>query len=118
MIEYGGIIYYIDLNAFDKFITMTKPNEKTETKETKTIKDVNGDIISVEEYLHITDKPKEINAPTFDILRTMIEILLDSEDGEDEDTTLGADRALAKKSLSYQLCFNTLTNYGILKEKE
>lgn len=118
MIEYGGVVYYIDLKAFDKFITMTKPDEKTETKEYKTTRDVNGDILTTEEYIHITDKQKEVNAPNFDILRTMIEILLESEDGDDEDTTLGADRALAKRPLSYQLCFNTLVNYGILKEKE
>lgn len=118
MIEYGGVVYYIDLKAFDKFITMTKPDEKTETKEVKIIKDADGNILTTEEYTHISDKQKEVNAPNFDILRTMIEILLESEDGDDEDTTLGADRALAKRPLSYQLCFNTLVNYGILKEKE
>jgi hypothetical protein len=118
MIEYGGVVYYIDLKAFDKFITITKPDEKLETKEFKITRDADSTILSTEEYTHITDKQKEVNAPNFDILRTMIEILLESEDGDEEDTTLGADRALEKKPLSYQLCFNTLMNYGILKEKE
>lgn len=118
MIEYGGVVFYIDLKALDKFITITKPNEKSETKEVRVVKDKHGNVDSVEEYTHISEKGIEINGANFDIIRTMIEILLDTHDNDDDDTTLGADRALSKKPLSYQLCFNTLLNYGILKEKE
>jgi hypothetical protein len=46
----------------------------------------------------------------------MVEILLDFED--ESDASLGAERALEKTPLSYKLAFNTLYNYGILKEKE
>jgi hypothetical protein len=48
----------------------------------------------------------------------MIDTLLDFIDDDEEDITLGSERALSKKPLSYQLAFNTLYNYGILKEKE
>jgi hypothetical protein len=117
MIEYGGVIYYIDLKALDKFITLTKPNDKLETKEIRIVKDANGHVQSIEEYTHIGEKQTEINITSYEVIRTMIDTLLDWSD-TDDDTTLGADRALSQKPLSYQICFNTLTNYGILKEKE
>jgi hypothetical protein len=46
----------------------------------------------------------------------MIEIITD--DMEDTDDSLGVDRALEKTSLAYKIAFNTLHNYGILKEVE
>jgi hypothetical protein len=46
----------------------------------------------------------------------MIEVLIDYDD-EDSDTTLGVERALDKTPLAYKIAFNTLYNYGILKEK-
>lgn len=46
----------------------------------------------------------------------MVEVLIDSDD--ESDTSLGADRALEKTPLSYKFAFNTLIEYGILKEKE
>jgi len=59
---------------------------------------------------------KEIDAPKYDILKTMLEVLLDYE--EDADTDLGAERALSTTPLSHKLAFNTLYKYGILKETE
>ena len=62
---------------------------------------------------------KEIDGPKYEILRAMIQVMIDFElETEESDTSLGADRALDKKSLSYKIAFNTLYNYGILKEKE
>jgi hypothetical protein len=51
------------------------------------------------------------------MIRLMMEILMDGTEETDDDT-LGADRALEKTSLSYKIAFNTLYNYGILKEQE
>jgi len=50
------------------------------------------------------------------VIRTMIEVILDYED--ESDASLGSERALEKTPLSYKLAFNTLYNYGIIKEKE
>jgi hypothetical protein len=37
---------------------------------------------------------------------------------ETDDTSLGAERALDKTSLSFKIAFNTLFTYGVLKEQE
>ncbi len=117
MIEFGGIIYYLDINAFDKVVSMSnKPNEKLKQSEKKTVTNEKGLIIGTETIETSQDKGKEIDAAKYDILRMMIEVLIDYD--EEGDTSLGADRALEKTPLSYKLAFNTLYNYGILKEKE
>jgi hypothetical protein len=45
-------------------------------------------------------------------------VVLDYDGGEEDDALLGAERALNKTPLSYQIAFNTLLSYGVLKEKE
>jgi hypothetical protein len=119
MIEFGGIIYYIDIVAFDKAITPAgfKPTDNvTSTTITKT-KDSNGEIISIEEIENSMPRGKEIDAAKFEIIRTMLDVVLDYGDDE-SDTSLGAERALDKTPLSFKIAFNTLINYGIIKEKE
>lgn len=119
MLEFGGVFYYIDIDALDKAITPKgyKPTDIISSKEKKTVTGENGEIIG-EEILEAENlRGKEIDVPKYEIIRTMIEVLIDYND-DDSDTTLGADRALSSTPLSYKLAFNTLYNYGILKEKE
>jgi hypothetical protein len=118
MIEFGGILYYIDLGTLDKVLSPVglKPNDVVKTNEKKTFKDSEGNIISIEEYESSSLRGKEIDAAKFEIIRTMIEVILAYED--ESDASLGAERALEKTPLSYKLAFNTLYNYGIIKEKE
>ena len=119
MIEFGGLLYYIDLKALDKAITPDgfKPDDKV-TSTTITInKDSSGGIISIEEIENSMLRGKEIDAAKFEIIRTMLDFVLDF-DQEEMDLSLGGDRALEKMSLSFKLAFNTLINYGIIKEKE
>ena len=118
MIEFGGIFYYIDLSALDKTLAPagSKPTDLIKTIEKKITKDGDGNIISFEEYEVSTPRGREIDTGRFEVIRTMLEIILDYQD--ESDTSLGAERALDKTPLSYRLAFNTLYNYGILKEKE
>ena len=120
MIEFGGVIYYIDVDALDKALIPKgyKPTDKIETTYLKTYFDDEGKVTGKEETIESSTRGKEIDGPKYEVFRTMIEILLDFQDEDEEDITLGAERALSKKPLSYQLAFNTLYNYGILKEKE
>ena len=119
MIEYGGVIYYIDVEAFEKIVSSTnKPTEKVKTQDKKTVTNENGQVIGTELLESTRERGKEIDPSKYDVLRMMIEVLIDDDSNDDEDTTLGADRALGKKSLSYKIAFNTLYHYGILKEKE
>jgi hypothetical protein len=118
MIEFGGTIYYIDLGALDKALAPAgiKPNDIVKTNEKKIIKDGDGNITSIEEYESSALRGKEIDAAKFEVIRTMIEVILDYED--ESDASLGSERALETTPLSYKLAFNTLYNYGIIKEKE
>jgi hypothetical protein len=118
MIEFGGTIYYIDIDWLDKVITPknSKPDDEVVFTEIKTTYDSKDVMTGYEVNKTISLKGKEIEGPKYDIVREMIMVLLNSE--EPADTALGSERALNEQSLSYKLAFNTLMNYGILKEKE
>ncbi len=118
MIEFGGVIYYLDIEALDNTITPkgVLPTDKITMYEIKEVKDIKGKVIGSETSESTSLRGKEIDGPKYDVLRMMIEVLIDYD--EEADTSMGADRALDKTPLSYKLAFNTLYNYGILKEKE
>jgi hypothetical protein len=118
MIEFGGIIYYIDIDALDKAITPkgSKPTDMVTLFEKKEVFGPDGVSNGVELNETKSVRGKEIDGPKYDVIRMMIEVLIDYD--EETDTTMGVDRALGKTPLSVKLAFNTLYNYGILKEKE
>ena len=118
MIEFGGIIYYIDLDAMERTIALAgvKPTDIIKNTETKTILDEHGTVIESEQLITSNERGKEIDATKYEVIRLMLEIIMD--DNEESDDSLGVDRALEKTPLSFKIAFNTLYNYGILKEKE
>ena len=110
MIEFGTSVYYIDLKAFDKAITITESKEKFRTeKEFKKTTASDGAITS-EEYERITPISKELDGTKYEILKTFVEYIIDSEEVTDD--SLGADRALSETSFAYKLVFNTLYKEG------
>ena len=118
MIQFGDTIYYIDIEALDKAITPKgfKPTDEIKLTEFKEVTDIEGKVIGTEKNVTTSLRGKEIDGPKYDIIRMMVETIIDYDD--ESDTSLGADRALYKTPLSYKLAFNTLYNYGIIKEKE
>ena len=50
------------------------------------------------------------------MIRELIDVVLSHD--EDGDTSLGAERVLSQTPLSFKIAFNTLYEYGIIKEKE
>lgn len=118
MIEFGGVIYSIDIDALEAIISPALDPSKLVEIHKKTYLDEKGDIISVEVNEIFTERIREVNAAKYDLLRTMIEVILDVTDSDEIDDTLGADRGLEKGSLSFKIAFNTLYDYGIIKEKE
>jgi hypothetical protein len=119
MVEFGGIIYYIDLDAYDKLIRKPLKKDDKYVIEThrKTYLDGEGKVVSIELNEQSTERIGEVNAAKYDIVRTMIDVILDIE-ADDLDDTMGAERGLEKGALSFKVAFNTLYHYGILKEKE
>jgi hypothetical protein len=117
MIEFGNSVFYIDLKALDRAITINKGNNNVVIdKETKNIFDGQGNLISTETFERIGQQNKEIDATKYDMLKTFIDFIMDDVDVSDD--TLGSDRALEQANFSYKLIFNTLLNEGIIKEKE
>lgn len=114
MLEFGDSAYYLDLKAFDTFITLNQKNSSVTDKETKETFDSEGKLVSSEVITKISQN-KEIDAAKYEIMKTLVEFVIDST--EDMDDSLGADRALEGTTLAYKIVFNTLLTEGIIKEK-
>ena len=116
MLEFGDSIYYLDLKALDKVITIVNNNHLlSNEKEVKTTVNEKGDVLLTETYERSSPPIKEIDMAKYDILKTFIEYIIDYEDVGDD--ALGSERALDKTGLGYKIVFNTLLKEGILKEK-
>ena len=118
MIEFGGITYFIDIFALDKAISpiQFKPTDKVTTTETKIGYDFSGGTIGSEVTEYSSLRGKEIDTVKYEAIRLMLEVIMDYD--EETDDSLGIDRAFAKTPLAFKIAFNTLYNYGIIKEKE
>jgi hypothetical protein len=115
-LDFGGTTYYVDLEAFDKLLSIDgnlSPKTVLDTVETKTF-DEKGKLTGSEISTTTTTKNKEINIATYETLRMFLEIVLTYHDESDD--TLGADRALLGTPLSFKIAFNTLLKHGIIKE--
>ncbi len=115
-LDFGGITYYIDLEAFDTLLTIDgslSSKKVVDTVETK-IFDEKGKLTGSEISTTTTSKNKEINIATYETLRMFLEIVITYN--EESDDTLGADRALLTTPLSFKISFNTLLKHGIIKE--
>lgn len=117
MIEFGGNTYYIDIDVLNDTITPKTDGSKQSSTHTKTYLDGLGTIISVEVDESSHERVTEVSAAKYDIIRTMLDVVLDITDADEVDDTMGAERGLEKTTISFKIAFNTLYHYGILKEK-
>lgn len=117
MIDLGGIIYILDLDALSKVLS-AEDNGDGKISETKTTSnyDNNGEPISVTVSKTEHEKAKEIDGPKYEVIRMCLEIVLMFN--EELDETLGTERALKGTPIPFKIAFNTLSNYGILKPVE
>lgn len=113
MLDFGGSVYYLNVNKFTDLIKMDHPNgnEIIETT-TKEIKDAQGITITSEVVTVKRERDMYIQQTMYELLREMIDIVLNETDEMDEE--LGSERALDKMSISYKIAFNTLIYYKIL----
>lgn len=117
-LEFGGSVYFIDLNAFDKLLTidgLLDPKNVVETETTINYNDkdkVSEKTVTTRE----SEKNKEINIAAYETVRMLIEIVLTYSESDEVDDTLGAQRALQSSSLSFKIAFNTLLRYNIIRE--
>lgn len=118
MLEFGGNIYYIDLNAIDKSIVIENNDECLFEEETKTTLDENGKVVLTEVFKKKINKAKQIDSIKYDLLKDFIDYIIEYENEALEDDSLGSDRALGKAGLQFKIVFNTLLNEKIIKEIE
>lgn len=117
-LEFGGSVYFIDLNAFDKLLTidgLLDPKNVVETETTINYNDkdkVSEKTVTTRE----SEKNKEINIAAYETVRMLIEIVLTYSESDEVDDTLGAQRALQSSNLSFKIAFNTLLRYNIIRE--
>jgi hypothetical protein len=119
MIEFGGAYFYLDLSKLNEIIILPDSKEgKDVEKVIETTYDENNKITKTKVIETSNDKDLRIDSTKYDIIRTMVDVLLSGYENDEDDDSLGLDRALSKTPLSYKIAFNTLYNYGILKEVE
>lgn len=117
MIDIGGSIFTIDLDAFSKVLaTIDKGDGKSYETKTNTSYDSAGQVISATVTSREFEKGKEIDAAKYDVLRMCLEIIFTYN--EEVDDAMGLNNALNNTTIPFKLAFNTLLDYGILKEVE
>lgn len=117
MLDFGGSVYYLNVNKFTELIKMDHPNGNEIIESvTKEIKDDKGKTITSEIITTKKERDMYIQQTMYELFREMIDIVLNESDDMDEE--LGSNRALDKTTISYKIAFNTLIHYGILVEVE
>jgi len=116
LLEFGGVAYYIDFEGIDNILKSAdtdldaKDVEETETETTYINGGVEKTIVSTRNY----HKGREVDLARYETYRSLMEILLTYN--EEDDASLGVERALLKTPLPFKIAFNTLVKYGVLKE--
>ncbi len=118
MIEFGGVVYYIDIDALQKVVTPkgVKATDKVTTRDSKIVTNEEGKIVGTEVIESERERGVDIEVVKYDTIRLLLETVIDYN--EEIDDSMGAERALEKTDVAFKLAFNTLYNYGIIKEKE
>jgi hypothetical protein len=115
MIEFGNVYYSIDLVAYENAIRI-KDADPTESV-IKTCYNEDGKLVTREVLETKKERTLEVDSTKYELIRALLEVVLDDVE-DDMDDSLGSDRALSKRPLSYRIAFNTLLTYGILVETE
>lgn len=117
VLEFGGVAYYIDFEGIDNMLKTNDPDlssreiEETETETTYINEGITKTVVKTKKY----HKSREIDLARYETYRYLLEIIL-TYIWEYEDDTMGVELGLKDTSLSFKIAFNTLVNYGILKE--
>lgn len=118
MLDIGGSTFIVDLNKLSELLTddeSLKSQTVTE-KEVLEVRNEKNELVSTETTTRTYNKGKEIDASRYDLFRMFFEVLLTYN--EEFDDTLGFDRAMQRATLPFKITFNTLLEYGVLKEVE
>lgn len=115
MLEIGGNQYIIDFDALEELLNIDPElGEKNIIEiETKEVYE-NEEYVGKEVYTKTFPKGKEIDMTRYEMIRMLFEVVLTYD--IEMDDTLGIELGLKNASLPFKLSFNTLINYGVIKE--
>lgn len=118
MLDIGSSIYVVDLEKLSELLSYDESlQSQTVTEiEVNEVRNEEGELVGTETTTKTYNKGKEIDASRYDLFRMFFEVLLTYN--EEFDDTLGFDRAMQNATLPFKITFNTLLNYGVLKEVE
>lgn len=111
----GDMDYYIDIEAYCDFVTEQKGGVVEEKLLEKTTND-NGETIT-KETVSTVPSPLEVNAVKYELISMLFESLM-RHAPEGGDNGLGITKVLKDASLDFNVAFNTLEYYNIIKNYE
>lgn len=117
ILKFGGIAYYVDFDGIDNMLKTGDPDleskemEEVETETTYINGGIEKTIVKTKTY----HKSREVDLARYETYRYLLEILITHND-EDSDDLMGVELGLKTSPLPFKIAFNTLVNYGILKE--
>jgi hypothetical protein len=116
MIKVDGDYYFLDLDALSNELEQDGNLAEGTIKETEEITTMDGEGKPKEITVSVITKhkPKEIDGSKYELLRTMVEILLSVEFEYDE--ALMKSKDLQTAPMNYAIAFNTLLKLKILKK--
>ena len=121
MLEFGDKIYVLDIDVYSSVLTLAPKEGESETRITKTTQtylDEKGVVATTTVTETEEERGSLIDSNKSDLLRTLIDTVFMSGEGEDSDDTLGSEHALKNAGVDFKIAFNTLIAYKILKEIE
>ena len=114
MIKIGDLYYYIDLEAMSKQLELDDDKSGVIIeKESVYTKDDTGQVLNLVETITEKHKPKEVDGFKYEVIRTMLEIVL-SETLEFNQSTMKM-VPLEQASSNFIMAFNTLTKLKIIQ---
>ena len=115
-LKIGGKVMLIDMDAMSKIILIEpKTKERCDEESTKVETfDEKGELITYNITTNKYTEDRQIDTSRYDIIRTMLDILLSYEEVIDD--TLGFARGIGNTPLNVKIAINTLLKYNILIE--
>jgi len=119
LLKIGNEVYIIDFEAIDKLIGGEPEFKEDFQEESETvfyyqIEAKKEKLVQKQETIKKFKKGKEIDLTKYELVKTLIDILISNNDEVDD--ALGFERAIGNMPISFKLAFNTLKYYRILKK--
>lgn len=117
LLDIGGSQYIIDFDALEELLNLDPSLGAKDIVEVE-VKEVfdKDEYVGKEVFTKTYPKGKEIDMTRYEMIRMLFEVVLTYD--IEMDDTLGVELGLKGASIPFKLSFNTLINYGIIKEVE